>query len=139
MDYIKLVLSRIKSIQAIICFALGLFFIENISFAQFISKIYFAGGLSTYSIIGDNPATKPIVPRDSLTNILGGGFHGGQPGVSALFTFEIDKEGLFRIPIGYSYYYLGSAEKAPISRALVVYLSHDVYIHTISLGFNYVL
>ncbi|MFP4527420.1 MAG: hypothetical protein ACLFQX_02645 [Candidatus Kapaibacterium sp.] len=106
--------------------------------AQFTSKTYISGGLSTLAMPGETPNTLPMVQRDTTKEqITGGSFNGSQPGIGLQFLFVLDKEENFRIPLGFDYNFFRAAERIPISAFYEARLKHRVDVAGINLGLHY--
>jgi len=129
-------LDKILSLLKIVFFLLIILVVESKS--QFTRNFSIAGGLSTLHILYDNPATMPIVERDTnKADIVGGKFGGNHPGFSMLFNFGTDATSNFTFPVGFGYYYLAAGQKVPSPLDENFYFINTINILTFSLGCNY--
>jgi len=103
-----------------------------------LGKIKVSGGLVTLKILGDNPATKPIVERDtSKPFIIGGSFNVPQNGLFLNFDVSLDEDDDFVIPIGFEYYMFRSAERVPITSYVTFLYKNSVDMPSIYTGFKW--
>jgi hypothetical protein len=101
------------------------------------SQYSFGAGLTTLTILGDNPATKPFFERDTAKpNLFGGSFDGPQVGVSFRLNYSLDTIGQFVIPIGLDYNFFESRERVPVSSTVTAYYKNSTSIPTLSLGLD---
>ncbi len=114
---------NMKKIAFIVIYCL--FVLISTSEAQIIDRIKVGAGLSTMTILGDSPATKPFVSRDSLAGI-GGSFNAAMPGFALKLILESDKYKNFRIPIDMDWTFFTSGERYPVSSNLVINYWHSV-------------
>jgi hypothetical protein len=106
-------------------------------FAQ-LGNIKVSGGLVTSRILGDNPATKPIVERDtSKPFVIGGSFDVPQNGLFLNFDVSLDEDDDLIIPFGIEYYMFRSAERVPITSYLTFLYKNSIDMQTIYTGFKW--
>ncbi|MDQ1266145.1 MAG: hypothetical protein QG635_1297 [Bacteroidota bacterium] len=109
-----------------------------VSNAQFMKKVDIAGGLSTCYILGDNPASLPMLQRDeNKPAVQGGGFGIREPGFGLAATFNLDEEGDWRMPVTFDYYIFRSAQRVPVYRTLTALLYNEYDVASLSLGAKY--
>ncbi|MFA6572348.1 MAG: hypothetical protein WCT77_14065 [Bacteroidota bacterium] len=108
--------------------------------SQFSKGFSAAGGISTTTILGNNPTTRPFFERDSSkAPSYGGGFNGPQMGMGVKFFFPLDTSERFVIPLGFEYQFFDSRERVPLTNKLLQEITHTYGVGTISLGLNYTL
>lgn len=98
-----------------------------------------AGGLSTDWITNDNPATYRITGSnddDDTSRGFGGGFDGMQMGWGVKGFIDLDKQKLFRIPIGIDYFMFSGAQSFK-SATYSVQARHDMELVTGIVGFEW--
>lgn len=95
-------------------------------------------GLSTVKIMGDNPGAALMNSTDTSNYHLGGSFDGPQAGLDIRFTFDLDKAGKYRIPLGFIYSPYSAKERVPIAKGLTVFLTHEIIVTNFYTGFQYV-
>lgn len=106
--------------------------------AYFLEGIIIGGGITTSKILGDNPATKPILPTDSTAEqISGGSFNAIAPGFEVKALVPIDEKKLHNIPIGIILTNYSSGERIPISAYTVINLWHSVTNLAFYTGYEY--
>jgi hypothetical protein len=82
--------------------------------AQLFKEYFFGMGIITSSILGDNPARKPIVnPTSDGTQVFGGSYNLNQSGIDMRLTLPINEK--FDIPISLDYLFYTAKELNPIS------------------------
>ena len=122
-------------------FILTLIFIVVLSTTKLFSQIgniRVYGGLTTVKILGDNPAVKPIIERDtSKAYIVGGSFDVPQNGLFLVADIALDEEENFVIPLGIEYYFYRSAERIPVSFYITYLYKNALDIQTVFTGFKY--
>lgn len=120
-------------------FTLIILILVNITIkAEYFDKYSIGVGISTISIIGDNPAKLPIVQNDTSKKFTyGGSFDAVQSGFSARFMMY--KGNKIRIPIDLDLTIFSSGERFPVSGFLTVYYWHEVHNLSIGPGLYYVL
>jgi hypothetical protein len=115
----------------------SLFFINNSLFSQF-KNLSITSGISTISILGDNPGAKSIIERDTTKEpIYGGSFKTPQACFSFQVNVGLDDENKFIVPIGFEYVYFNALERIPAATQLTVYLRHSISVPTFYTGFQY--
>mgnify|MGYP001227042251 FL=1 len=108
--------------------------------AEFLKNSSFAIGLSTTTILGNNPGGKPIVPSsDSDPIVIGGGFYGSQPGLEMRYTIPIDEDNNWRIPVGIDYQFFMAKERLPEGKYIEDKITHTMNLITPYIGISYVL
>lgn len=113
--------------------------VNNYSEAR-LGNLSISGGLTTLTIVDDNPAKMAIVPRDldeDMPYLVGGGFNGPESGFTVRLHFDIDSDRKFEVPIAYDYIFFRSAEWFPVGRLTYFFLKHKMDMHTGSIGLNY--
>ena len=114
--------------------------IFNRTNAQFETKYSLQLGMTTLHILGDNPATKPMIERDTTGNaVFGGSFDGGQPGFSLRLLMALDTSNIISIPIGIDFTLFEALERYPVARYVSVKYKHTVFNPTFVVGLNYAL
>ncbi len=75
-------------------------------------------GMSTSTLLGNGPNTRSMNPlvNQETSDLLGGSFKGAQPGVDIRFTYQLDDNGLFRMPLGIDMSFYDAIDKYPISK-----------------------
>jgi len=107
--------------------------------AQFINKFKVATGLTTTSILGNNPAKLPMIPMtDEEDAVTGGALKHAQPGIELRFTFPVDQYGTINIPLSLDYTFFTGRERINTSQFIVDIWTHSVDIFSISTGLHYV-
>lgn len=107
------------------------------AYSQF-SDIKISGGLVTTKILGDNPASKPIIERDtSKPFIIGGSYDVPQNGIFLNFDFALDENQDLIIPVGIEYNFFRSSERIPVTKYVTYLYSNDYDIFSPYLGFKY--
>jgi len=128
------------NMKKILTFFILLCSIPNISNAQFFKNASIAFGLSTVQILSDNPASKLIQPTsDTEPIVFGGGFIGAQPGAELRFTFPVDEDARWRIPVGIDLQFFNAKERVPIGRNIEDRRFHSFEIFTPYIGVSYVM
>jgi hypothetical protein len=126
-----------------ICMILLALFVSSMIFtlnlkAQFNSKYEVGLGIITTQILGDNPAKLPIISTsDSTDAVTGGSFPMLQPGIELRFTFPLDDNNNFRIPLSFDYTFFRGKERMNYNRKIVDYFSHTLNVLGINTGFHY--
>lgn len=105
--------------------------------AQFLSNFAIGAGISTTKIMGDNPGAWQILNKDTSIYQLGGSFDGPQPGIDIRMTFDMDKRGSIRVPLGFEYTFYSAKERVPIARYLTAFLSNELNVSSIYTGIQY--
>ena len=117
-----------------------LLFLQTLSFAQFLKDVSVAFGLSTTQILSDNPGGKSIQPSsDTEPIVFGGGFIGAQPGGELRFTFPLDEDARWRVPLGIDLQFFNAKERVPIGRNIEDRRFHSFEIFTPYVGISYVM
>lgn len=149
---------RAKSTCALLSLCCMLILFELPAKAQF-KNMKITAGIQTSGILGDNPATWPILERDTnIKHDVGGGFGGNQLGFSLRANFGFDTTessspietsnlGKFLkyissrvvIPFGIDYTIYQAKERVPIELQTTLYMRHTVQVPTFVLGLNYYL
>jgi hypothetical protein len=107
--------------------------------AQFINKFKIATGLTTTSIMGDNPAKLPMIPMtDEEDAVTGGALKHAQPGIELRFTFPVDMTETMSIPLSLDYTFFTGRERINTSQFIVDIWTHSLNIFSISTGLHYV-
>lgn len=107
--------------------------------AQFINKFKVATGLTTTSILGNNPAKLPMVPMtDEEDAVTGGALKHAQPGVELRFTFPVDMSETMSIPLSLDYTFFTGRERINTSQFIVDIWTHSLNIFSINTGLHYV-
>ncbi len=111
--------------------------------SQYAGNVFVAGGLSTIDLMGDNPSSLPMVDFAEWQTadpdpVWGGGYTGPQSGMGLAFTFLLDDEETYRVPIGLDYYFFHSVQRVPLARDITIHLKHTYSVGSLSLGFDYV-
>lgn len=126
----------IKRLELIILL-LTLIVFQSPTFAQF-SNLSITSGISTISILGDNPGAKSIIERDTTKEpIYGGSFKTPQACFSFQVNVGLDNENKFIVPIGFEYVYFNALERIPAATQLTVYLRHSISVPTFYTGLLY--
>lgn len=116
---------------------ISLLLVQNSLFSQF-KNLSITSGISTISILGNNPGAKSIIERDTTKEpIYGGSFKTPQPCFSLQANIGLDDENRFIIPIGFEYVYFNALERIPAATQLTVYLRHSISIPTFYTGFMF--
>jgi hypothetical protein len=103
-----------------------------------LGNIKVTGGLVTTKILDDNPATKPIVERDtSKPFLIGGSFDVPQNGLFLNFDIALDEGEDFVVPLGLEYHFFRSAERIPVTRYVTYLYKNKIDIQTLYTGFKY--
>lgn len=92
-------------------------------------------GLTTNSVFGIS--SQSIYSFNANTTDVGGSFKGAQPGIELRYTYSLDEEDNFRIPIGVGYEFFSAREKIPLPPYIEVKLRHDLNIISPYAGFEY--
>lgn len=120
---------------------LTLLFVLAVSIADVraqLGNIKVSGGLVTTKILGDNPAAKPIIERDtSKPFIIGGSYDVPQNGIFLNFDIAIDENEDLIIPFGIEYNFFRASERIPVTKFVTYVYSNDVDILTPYTGFKY--
>ncbi len=115
----------------------SVFFINYSLFSQF-KNLSVTSGISTISILGDNPGAKSIIERDTTKEpIYGGSFKTPQACFSFQVNVGLDDENKFIVPLGFEYVYFNALERIPAATQLTVYLRHSISVPTFYTGFLY--
>lgn len=128
-------MSKILVLGLVIMFAF-----TGTSSAQLIYKYKLGAGISTMKILGDNPATKPILElnvRDTNKIVFGGSFNATAPGLAIKLTLEPTEDGDHRIPIDLDWTIYASGERIPISAFWVINYWHSVQNVSFGTGYQY--
>jgi hypothetical protein len=126
------------------CIILLILIVSNLTLsldlnAQFISKYQIAFGFITTQILGNNPATMPIVSSSDVADaVTGGSFPMSQPGLEFRMTFPIDEDNNLRVPFSIDYTFFGGKERLNYNRNIVDYFSHTLNVFGINTGIQYV-
>lgn len=106
--------------------------------ADFIKRYSIAGGISTISIVNDNPATRRIIETDTTKPTLyGGNFGQIAPGFAIKSILELDYEGNLRIPIDLDWTMFSAGERHPVSGLWTIYYWHEVHHLSFGTGIHY--
>lgn len=117
-----------------------LFTLQSFASSQIFKDVSVAFGLSTTQILSDNPAGKSIQPNnDTEPIVFGGGFIGSQPGGELRFTFPLDEDLRWRIPLGIDLQFFSAKERVPIGRNIEDRRYHSFEIYTPYVGISYVM
>jgi len=101
-------------------------------------KFSVSTGLRTFSILGNNPNSSPMIQRDTnKPQFIGGGLGQVNSGVAVMGYAEFGEEGDIVIPFGFEYSELIARERIPISRKTTAYLRNTIVTPSVLLGFNY--
>ncbi len=123
----------------IITITIFLFFVGIVN-AQTFKNTSIAIGLTTTTIMGNNPASKSIFPSSNADPIIiGGGFYGAQPGLEVRITVPIDEDNRWRIPFGFDNQFFSATERVPEGANIEDRVSHTLNILTPYVGVSYVL
>lgn len=103
-------------------------------------RISLSAGLSTFTIIGDNPNKDPINVRDeSSSTPIGGSFNGIQPALSIRLNIPLDSAGTFIMPIGYDQIFYSANERVPYRDETIFLFHHTINVSSITTGCYYYL
>lgn len=99
------------------------------------SRLYLAGGVTTYWINGYNPGSQPLFPKDT-TEVFGGGIYGQQPGLSLKAIYMIDTGRIYRLTLGGDYFFVSGGQRIE-EEFFSLTARHTLNIMAISGGFEY--
>ncbi len=117
-------------------FAVLLLLMATVLKAEQLHKYSIGAGLSTISIMNDNPAARRIIETDTSKPVVyGGNFGAIQSGFAARLTMEFGEDGKHRVPVDVDWTIFSSGERHPISGLWTVFYWHEV--HNLSLGTGY--
>ncbi len=109
----------------------------SVSEAQFSGDIKVALGLTTTSLLGDNPAKQPMVPRtDEEDAITGGALRNAQPGFEIRFTMPVDAEQKYYVPFSFEYAFFTGRERINRSQYIVDIWTHTLDVISLSSGLH---
>jgi hypothetical protein len=109
----------------------------SISEAQFSGDIKFAVGLTTTSLLGDNPAKQPMVPRsDEEDAITGGALRDAQPGFEIRITMPVDKKQIYYVPFSFENAFFTGRERINRSQYIVDIWTHTLNVISLSSGLH---
>ena len=100
-----------------------------------LGKNAFAIGLTTNRVFGIS--AQSMFSADENVTSVGGSFNGAQPGIEFRYTYDLDDEGNFRLPIGLNYEFYSSREKIPVPPVIEVKLQHNLEILSPYFGLEY--
>jgi hypothetical protein len=104
--------------------------------APFNSTFQVGVGIITTQILGDNPATLPMISSADVANaVTGGSFTMSQPGIQLRFTLPLDNN--IRIPFSIDYTFFRGKERMNYNRNIVDYFSHSLDVIGINTGIQY--
>lgn len=112
-----------------------IFVFVNRAQAQFQTKYSVSFGVNTLSILGDNPAVKPMYSSESSD--FGAGFNAPQTGFSLRFFMTVDEDERFVVPFGMDYNFFRGAERYPIAKFISVHRKNEIDIPTVVAGLHY--
>ncbi|MCO5250895.1 MAG: hypothetical protein M9949_05680 [Candidatus Kapabacteria bacterium] len=109
----------------------------SISEAQFPGGIKVALGLTTTSLLGDNPAKQPMVyVTDDGYAVLGGALRDAQPGIEFRLTMPVDKEQKYYVPFSFEYSFFTGRERHNLSPHIVEIWTHSFDLASLSSGLH---
>ncbi|PKL85462.1 MAG: hypothetical protein CVV22_07835 [Ignavibacteriae bacterium HGW-Ignavibacteriae-1] len=107
----------------------------SVSEAQFSGDIKVALGLTTTSILGDNPAKLPMVPMtDEEDAMTGGAMRHAQPGIEFRVTMPIDEKQIYYVPFSFEYAFFTGRERINRSQFIVDIWTHSFDLVSLSSG-----
>lgn len=96
----------------------------------------FALGITTNQVYGIS--AQSMFSFDENVTEVGGSFNGSQPGIEARFTYNLDEDGSFRLPVGLNYEFYSSRELLPLTNTVLdVKLQHNLEIISPYVGLEY--
>lgn len=126
------------NMKKLLLVALSIFLIGSAAKADIFDAYSIGAGISTFSILGDNPAKLPIIQNDTTKKfVYGGSFDAVQPGFSARLTMY--KGERLRVPVDIDFTIYSSGERYPVSGLLTIFYWHEVHNLSVGSGFYYVL
>lgn len=99
---------------------------------------YFATGIITTKILGDNPNTKSVSSRrEDAESITGAGYRTVQSGIEFRFTQVVDEDDRFRIPVALEYTFFRSKDRfnGGINTDISIENNQDAF--SFGIGFQY--
>lgn len=109
----------------------------SISEAQFPSGLKIATGLTTTSLLGDNPAKLPMVPMtDEEDAVTGGALTHAQPGFEFRLIMPVDNEQTYYVPLSFEYAFFTGRERINTSQFIVDIWTHSLDVISLSTGLN---
>lgn len=121
-----------------ILIALSLFLIGSAIKAEIFDAYSIGAGISTFSILGDNPAKLPIIQNDTAKRfVYGGSFDAVQSGFATRLTLYKGEK--IRVPVDIDFTIYSSGERYPVSGLLTIYYWHEVHNLSIGSGLYYVI
>lgn len=124
--------------KKLLVIALSIFLVGFVVKAEIFDSYSIGAGISTFSILGDNPARLPIIQNDTAKKfVYGGSFDAVQSGFAARLTMY--RGARIRVPVDIDLTIYSSGERYPVSGLLTIYYWHEVHNLSIGSGFYYVL
>ncbi len=127
-----------NNMKKLLSIALWIFLFATAVKAEIFDAYSIGAGISTFSILGDNPAQLPIIQNDTAKRfVYGGSFDAVQSGFAARLTMYKGEK--IRVPVDIDFTIYSSGERYPVSGLLTIYYWHEVHNLSIGSGFYYVL
>jgi len=94
-------------------------------------------GISTVKILNPNPNSRSMNPLVHRDGYIGGSFKGAMPGIDLRATFQLDEDGLWRMPVGLDMTFYSARERLPITTRLTDRFENNANIYAPYIGLNY--
>lgn len=97
-------------------------------------------GIVTTSILGNNPATAPMLQSDTTKQaIVGGSFEMVQSGIQAQYALSLDDDADWKLPVSVEYTFFSGRQRFQVNMFIVDKYSHTVNSFNLNTGIQRVL
>lgn len=94
-------------------------------------------GISTVKILNPNPNSRSMNPLVHRDGYLGGSFKGAMPGIDLRATFQLDEDGIWRMPMGLDMTFYSARERLPVTSRITDRYENNANIYAPYIGLNY--